>query len=103
MLPSSELLPASDGPTSAEQLRFPPLLTASLQTSLYHVELSQLRVKHPRTQSALLYLFGGECEHGEQFDHDLYNNIRHQRGELDRSVDFKSLKEISEAFKQVYE
>ena len=103
MLPSSELLPASDGPASAERLQFHPLPAVSSQTSLYHVELSQLGVKHPRTQSALLYLFGCECEHGEELDHDLYNYIGHERGEWDRSVDFKSFKEISEAFEQVYE
>ena len=57
----------------------------------------------PLTQSALLYLFGGECEHGEQLDHDLYNDVRHQRGERDRSVDFESFQEISKAFEQVYE
>ena len=93
----------SDGPVSAEQLRFHYLLEASLQTSLYHVERSLLGAKDPLTQSALLNLFSGECEHGEQLDHDLYDYVRHQRGKRERSVDFKAFEEISEAFKQVDE
>jgi hypothetical protein len=51
----------------------------------------------------LLNLFSGECEYGEQLDHYLYYDLRHQRGNRDRSVDFEAFEETSEALKQVYE
>ena len=92
----------SNGPASAERLRFHPLLEASSQTSLYYVELSQRGVKHRLTQSSLLNLFSGQCEHGEQLDQYLYNDVRHQRGKWDRRVDFKAFEEVSEALKQIY-
>ena len=73
-----------------------------MRISLYNFELSQLGVNHLLTESALLNLFRGECEHGEQLNHYLDNDTAHERGNWDRSVYFKALEEISEAFKQIY-
>ena len=51
----------------------------------------------------MLNLLSCERKHGEELDHYLYNDVRHQRGKRDRSVDFKALEEISKAFEQVHE
>ena len=65
------------------------------------MSLEQLDAKDGLTRSTLFHFICGDPKDIYDLDHDLHHHVRHRRSWRDISVNFKSSKEIFEAFKDL--